>query len=124
MTKMQITEIQNNQNTPLIPDITMSNAIPTKPLFSEKISTPQANQLAQISTEELAQALAARLAILPEDWHRLKANRKARAGEQVATALIYLLKDQPQEALARLQQATGWLDRSISAPPCPTHGDR
>ncbi|HEY9824715.1 MAG TPA: DUF6439 family protein, partial [Stenomitos sp.] len=49
-------------------------------------------------------------------------NRRVRALEQTAAALVYLLKHQPEEALARLQQATGWLDRSISAPPCPTHG--
>ncbi|MCU0524196.1 MAG: DUF6439 family protein [Elainella sp. Prado103] len=84
--------------------------------------TPPDDRLADISTAELAQALAARLAIAPSDWHRLKANRQARAGEQAATALVYLLKNQNEEALARLQQATGWLDRSISAPPCPTHG--
>jgi hypothetical protein len=86
-----------------------------------QIQTPQ-DLLAQVSTFELAQALAARLAIAPGDWHRLKANRQARASEQVAAALVYLLKDQPTESLARLQQAAGWLDRSISAPPCPTHG--
>jgi reverse gyrase len=82
------------------------------------------SSLATANTLELAQALAERLAITPDDWHRLKSNRQARAGEQAAVALVYLLKDQPQEALARLQQAAGWLDRSISAPPCPTHGDR
>ncbi len=84
--------------------------------------TAATDPLAQISTLELAQALAARLAITPGDWHRLKANRKARASEQAATALVYLLRDQPEEALARFQQTTGWLDRSISAPPCPDHG--
>jgi hypothetical protein len=72
----------------------------------------------------LAQQLAHALTIGSEDWHRLKANRRARALEQAAAALVYLLKDHPDEALARLQQATGWLDRSISAPPCPTHGHR
>jgi hypothetical protein len=75
-----------------------------------------------LSTLELAQALAERLAIAPNDWHRLKSNRKARAAEQAAIALVYLLNDQSEESLLRLQQATGWLDRSISAPPCPTHG--
>jgi hypothetical protein len=40
----------------------------------------------------------------------------------LAVALVYLLKDNPQEALAHIQQAQGWLDRSITAPPCPTHG--
>lgn len=90
--------------------------------ISDALATPQTDRFADAETLELAQALAARLAIAPSDWHRLKANRKARASEQAATALVYLLKDQPEEALARLQQAAGWLDRSISAPPCPTHG--
>ncbi|MBD1821838.1 hypothetical protein H6F51_04915 [Cyanobacteria bacterium FACHB-DQ100] len=80
--------------------------------------------LSEISTIELAQALVERLSIRDRDWHRLKSNRKARAIEQSAVALVYLLKDNPEEALPRLQQAVGWLDRSISAPPCPTHGNR
>ncbi|MBD2260378.1 DUF6439 family protein [Pseudanabaena sp. FACHB-2040] len=79
---------------------------------------------ADLSDLELAQALAERLAIKPQDWHRLNRNRKVRAGEQIASALVYLLKDQPEEALVRLQQATGWLDRSLQAPPCPSHGHR
>ncbi|MBE9177424.1 hypothetical protein IQ268_02395 [Oculatella sp. LEGE 06141] len=91
-------------------------------MVSETLSTPGTSRLAEFSTLELAQALAERLAIAPGDWHRLKSNRKARASEQAATALLYLLNDQPEEAVARLQQATGWLDRSISAPPCPSHG--
>jgi hypothetical protein len=99
----------------------MSNLAPTKPMFSDALST-STDRFADVSTTELAQALAARLSIAANDWHRLKSNRKARASEQAATALVYLLKDQPEEALARLQQASGWLDRSISAPPCPTHG--
>jgi Family of unknown function (DUF6439) len=70
----------------------------------------------------LAQQLAQQLSLKPDDWHRLKSNRRSRALEQTAVALVYLLKDEPEEALARLQQAAGWLDRSISAPPCPTHG--
>jgi hypothetical protein len=72
----------------------------------------------------LAQKLSESLTISSVDWHRLKANRRARALEQAGVAIVFLLKDQPEEALARLQQAVGWLDRSISAPPCPTHGDR
>jgi len=76
----------------------------------------------QLSTVELAQALATRLAIAPDEWHRLKSNRKAQASQQAAAALVFLLKDQPQEALIRFQQAVGWLDRSISPLPCPTHG--
>jgi hypothetical protein len=77
--------------------------------------------LAQFSTIELAQALAARLAIAPRDWHRLQGNRQAQAGQQIAAALVFLLKEQRQEALAHLNQASGWLDGSISAPGCPTH---
>jgi len=90
-------------------------------------SMPQPNQLVptaklkDFSTLELAQALMERLTISPNNWHRLKSNRKVRASEQAAAALVFLLKEQPEEALQRLQQASGWLDRSISAPPCPTH---
>ncbi|KOP23977.1 hypothetical protein AMR41_23130 [Hapalosiphon sp. MRB220] len=80
------------------------------------------SQLNEFTNVELAQALMERLSISPNDWHRLKSNRNARASEQLAAALVFLLKEEPQEALTRLEQATGWLDRSISAPPCPTHG--
>lgn len=78
--------------------------------------------LDDVSTLELAQALAERLTIKPNDWHRLKGNRQAQASQQAASALVFLLKDNNQEAQIRFQQAMGWLDRSISAPPCPTHG--
>ncbi|UBF26248.1 DUF6439 family protein [Kovacikia minuta CCNUW1] len=87
-------------------------------------TSDQAAILRQFAAEELAQALLEKLAISDGDWHRLKSNRRARAGEQVAAALVFLLKNQSDEALPRLQQAIGWLDRSISAPPCPTHGDQ
>ena len=80
--------------------------------------------LSEASSLELAQALAQKLAIGPNDWHRLSSNRQVRAQEQAAAALVYLLKDQPDEALTRLGQAVGWLDRSLKAPPCPTHGER
>ncbi len=92
------------------------------PLISDQLVNPASTQLAAVDTLTLAQALAERLAIAPNDWHRLKGNRAARAREQVAIALVYLLNDQAEEALPRLQQAAGWLDQSISAPPCPTHG--
>ena len=81
------------------------------------------SQLNEFTTLELAQALMERLSISPNDGHRLKSNRKARASEQTAAALVFLIKEEQQEALARLEQATGWLDHSISAPPCPTHGN-
>jgi hypothetical protein len=90
--------------------------------MSETLSSP--HTLSEATTLELAQALVERLSINNQDWHRLKSNRKARALEQSAVALVYLLKENPEEALPRLQQAVGWLDRSISAPPCPSHGDR
>jgi len=90
----------------------------------ELTQLPNTSQLKDFSTLELAQALMERLTISSDDWHRLKSNRKARASEQAAAALVFLLKEQPEEALPRLQQASGWLDRSISAPPCPSHGER
>lgn len=92
--------------------------------MSQFTQLPKSSQLNEFTTLELAQALMERLSISPNDWHRLKSNRNSRASEQAAAALVYLLNNQPQEALARLEQATGWLDRSISAPPCPTHGDK
>lgn len=92
--------------------------------MSPSTELSKASILNEASTLELAQALMEKLSISPNDWHRLKSNRKIRASEQVAAALVFLLKDQSEEALVRLQQATGWLDRSISAPPCPTHGHK
>ncbi|MEL6469249.1 MAG: DUF6439 family protein [Cyanobacteria bacterium J06623_4] len=80
--------------------------------------------LSTLSPDVLAEALAAKLAIAPNDWHRLSSNRTVRAQEQAAAALVYLLKDSPEEALPRLAQAVGWLDKTIKAPPCPTHGER
>ena len=85
---------------------------------------PKTNQLNELSTLEIAQALMERLSISPQDWHRLKSNRNSRASEQAAAAVLYLVQKQPEEAIVRLKQAVGWLDRSISAPPCPTHGNK
>lgn len=82
------------------------------------------DQLQKAEPLALAQALANQLAIGPMDWHRLNSNRQVRAKEQLAAALVYLLNDCPEEALPRLEQAVGWLNRSIKAPPCPTHGER
>jgi hypothetical protein len=81
-------------------------------------------RLAEFSDFELAQVLAERLAIAPADWHHLKANRRAQARQSAAMALVFLLKDRPEEAIAQLQQATGWLDRSIQPLPCPSKHDR
>ena len=92
--------------------------------MSETTKLNNQDLLQEVSTLELAQALAERLAIPHSDWHRLKANRQAQAGQQLASALVFLIKKQPQEALMRINQAAGWLDRSISAPPCPSHGSK
>lgn len=91
------------------------------------VNTASGHAPLELQTAEplaLAQALATQLAISPMDWHRLNSNRQVRAKEQVAAALVYLLNDNPAEALPRLEQAVGWLNRSIKAPPCPTHGER
>lgn len=92
--------------------------------MSQSTQPPKTSQLSEFSTLELAQALMERLSISPNDWHRLKSNRKIRALEQIAAAQVFLLKNQHLEALQRLEQATGWLNHSICAPPCPTHGDK
>ncbi len=84
------------------------------------LTTSEQNQvLAELSDLELAQALSARLAIANKDWHRLKGDRKAQAKQQITSALVFLLKDNPSEALVHLNQAVGWLDRSLKAPSCP-----
>ncbi|MBE9048224.1 hypothetical protein IQ255_28195 [Pleurocapsales cyanobacterium LEGE 10410] len=74
---------------------------------------------ADLTDLEIAQALAERSAIAHQDWHRLKGDRQAQAKQQLTSALVFLLNDQPQEALAHLNQATGWLDGSLKSPPCP-----
>ncbi|MDJ0553864.1 MAG: DUF6439 family protein [Microcoleaceae cyanobacterium MO_207.B10] len=99
-----------------------SNSTPAT--ISTKLDSPKVRDLQEYSTLELAQALAERLAIPDQDWHRLKSNRQVRALELTAAALVFLVKGQPTEAIARLHQATSWLDRSISAPPCPSHGSQ
>lgn len=91
-------------------------------MFNTSFSPTDKNQnktLADLSDLELAQALSERLAIAHQDWHRLKGNRKAQAGQQIASALVFLLKDRNPEALVHLNQAIGWLDRSLKAPACP-----
>ena len=82
-------------------------------------SLTQPNLTSELSEVQLAQALAARLAIPHQDWHRLKGNRQAQAKQQLASAMVFLLKDQPQEALIHLNQAVGWLNGSLKSPPCP-----
>ena len=102
-----------------MPELTTMQSSQTE--ASNPIAT---SQLSEFSALELAQALTEKLSISDRDWHRLKSNRLARSREQAAVALIFLLKDQPEEALLRLQQAAGWLDKSVSAPPCEHHGSK
>jgi hypothetical protein len=83
------------------------------------ISSSQSKVPAETTDLELAQALAERSVIAHQNWHRLKGNRKAQARQQLASALVLLLKDQPELALPHLNQAIGWLDGSLTAPPCP-----
>lgn len=83
------------------------------------LSNQQSNVPADLTDLELAQALVERSAIAHQDWHRLKGNRQAQAKQQLASALVFLLKDRPQEAMQHLQQATGWLDGTLKSPPCP-----
>ena len=87
-----------------------------------QVSSPAQQQ--SMSALDLAQALAQELTITPNQWHRLKGDRQAQAKQQLASALVFLLKDQPQEALAHINQASGWLDRSVSPLPCPGHGNK
>jgi hypothetical protein len=94
------------------------------PRMAAPSSAVSSKPVAELTDLELAQALAERLAIKPADWHRLSRDRRVRAKEQLAAALVFLLKDNSEEALARVEQTAGWLNRSLQAPPCPTHGDR
>lgn len=84
------------------------------PLSNSKSKVP-----ADLTDLELAQALVERNLIAHQDWHRLKGNSQAQAKQQLTSALVFLLKDQPQEALERLNQAAGWLNGSLKSPPCP-----
>ena len=83
------------------------------------ISSSQNKVPDSLTDLELAQALVERSVIAHQDWHRLKGNRKAQAKQQLASALVFLLKDQPELALQHINQAGGWLDGSLASPPCP-----
>ena len=82
------------------------------PLSTSKVA-PESTDL------ELAQALAERSVIAHQNWHRLKGNRKAQAKQQLTSALVFLLSDRPEEALQHIEQAAGWLNGSLTSPPCP-----
>ncbi|MEM9276799.1 MAG: DUF6439 family protein [Cyanobacteria bacterium P01_F01_bin.143] len=90
----------------------------------ENTQLSQKASLQNLTNLELAQTLAERLAISHKDWHRLKGNRKAQAAQQLTSALVFLLKEQPESALIHTNQAQGWLDRSLKAPACPDHGKK
>lgn len=81
--------------------------------------TKQSRVPSELTDLELAQALVERSLIAHQDWHRLKGDRQAQAKQQLASALVFLLKEQPQEALQHLNQAAGWLNGSLASPPCP-----
>ena len=87
--------------------------------MTEASSPNSVEKFKNISSLELAQELSQRLAISHRDWHRLQGDRQAQAGQQLSAALIFLLKEQPELALQHLQQAEGWLDKSLKAPGCP-----
>jgi hypothetical protein len=89
--------------------------------LQSEISTKNVQEL---TTQELAQLLAEKMTISSYDWHKLKNNRNAQAGQQLASSLVYLLNNQPEEALERINQAQGWLNRTIKPLPCPTHGNQ
>ena len=82
------------------------------PLSTNKVDT-------NLTDLELAQALAERSVIAHQNWHRLKGNRQAQAKQQLTSALVFLLKDEPQAALQHIKQAEGWLDGTLKSPPCP-----
>ena len=82
------------------------------------------SSLENLTDLELAKLLAQRVTITNHNWHQLKNDRQAQALQQLASSLVYLLNDQSEEALARINQAQGWLDRSIKPLPCPTHGQK
>jgi hypothetical protein len=84
------------------------------PFLSSKSKVP-----ADLTDLELAQALVERNIIAHQNWHRLKGDRQAQAKQQLTSALVFLLKNQPQEALEHINQAAGWLDGSLKSPPCP-----
>jgi len=106
---------------PFLTTISHMKPQPLNSRWQTKIQDPNLVSLAEYEPRDLARALLEKLSLTEQDWHRLKSNRRARAQEQVAAALVFLLSNNSEEAQLRLNQAIGWLDRSITAPPCPDH---
>ena len=84
--------------------------------------SPAKTEIDELTNLELAQILARKVAISNYDWHKLKNNRQAQAVQQITASLVYLLNGDSQEALQHLNQAQGWLDRTIKPMACPDHG--
>ncbi|PHV62504.1 DUF6439 family protein [Cyanobacterium aponinum] len=82
------------------------------------------SNIEDMSNLEIAQVLAQRMMISSYDWHKLKNNRKAQAAQQLTASLVYLLNDETEEALTRINQAQGWLNHTVNPLPCPTHGHK
>ena len=76
-------------------------------------------------------ALQRQLTINDRDWHAFKTQRPRRGAEQLAAALVLLLRaddpGSPQPTAARLQaielveHGLGWLKAELSDPGCPSH---
>ncbi|MCU0528335.1 MAG: DUF6439 family protein [Cyanobium sp. Prado107] len=81
---------------------------------------------------DLAEALHRELVIADRDWHTLKTQRPRRGAEQLAAAMVLLLRgDDPrrrastpsrEQAVALVEHALLWLRAEISDPGCPSHG--
>jgi hypothetical protein len=97
---------------------------PRSAMWQTKLQDPTLAALADYTPRDLARALLEQLSVDERDWHRLKGDRRVRAREQVAAALVFMLADNNDEARQRLEHALDWIDRRVSAPPCPDHGSR
>ena len=81
---------------------------------------------------DLAEQLHRHLAIGDRDWHALKSQRPRRAAEQIAAALVQLVRearpdgttDDParDQAIDLLEHGLAWLKKEIRDPGCPSHG--
>ncbi|MEB3256265.1 MAG: DUF6439 family protein [Synechococcaceae cyanobacterium] len=79
--------------------------------------------------DDLAEKLLGALAISDREWHAVKGQAPRRAAEQMAAALVQLLRgDDPrrsacgegrEQAIALLENALGWLQGSLKDPGCP-----
>ncbi|MDA0717111.1 MAG: DUF6439 family protein [Cyanobacteria bacterium] len=80
---------------------------------------------------EVAVVLQRQLAISDRDWHAFKAQRPRRGAEQLAAALVLLLRaddpgasqstDARQQAIELVENGLSWLKADLSDPGCPSH---